>query len=432
MKILVIGSSGFIGSHIYKHLQQQGYDVVACQRSISQQTSRSYDFQCDMNLDKHQWMNHLNHIHIVINCVGIFQNGDNHNNSFEQVHHQGPKALFQACEQKKIRVIQISAIGAEQDQPANKFLSSKKQADEYLLNSAMDARIIYPGIVIGAGGKSTKTLTQIAQWPIIPLLFPKNYHLPVIPLKVLLQRVVAAIDTWCETPVQQCLYENIGISDFFIQCRQYLYQYQHKGDNNPPQKKINSPWFISFPKCFTQAVFRLIPQLQFGQFNQQSLQMLDSYNHPNSPYSKPSSQHFEPLFSYLDKNDRADLKQARIRFYFIAVLSFIWCWSGLVSLFNPAASLTLMEQLSIIGYPAVGFIFAGAIIDLILGTLIWWSGLRRWVLYGQALIMVGYSIIVSLFMADYWFHPFAPMIKNLPIFLLIGYLLVFDSSDGGS
>ena len=81
--------------------------------------------------DKSAWLARLSGIEAVINTVGIFR--ESGAQTFDRLHVQTPRALFAACaESHEVHmVVQLSALGADQEADTAYHLS-KKAADDYL------------------------------------------------------------------------------------------------------------------------------------------------------------------------------------------------------------------------------------------------------------------------------------------------------------
>jgi hypothetical protein len=45
----------------------------------------------------------------------------------------------------------------------------------------------------------------------------------------------------------------------------------------------------------------------------------------------------------------------------------------------------------------------------------------------QAAVILGYSAIITLWLPQYWLHPFGPVLKNLPILVLLWLLHRYGS-----
>jgi hypothetical protein len=54
---------------------------------------------------------------------------------------------------------------------------------------------------------------------------------------------------------------------------------------------------------------------------------------------------------------------------------------------------------------------------------------RRWLWRAQMALIVGYSIIITIRLPEYWLHPFGPLLKNLPMLVAILFLHEFDQPE---
>lgn len=168
MKILIAGGKGFVGRHIASALRAVGHDCVITARKPGPDSSIPVirmDYEHDH--DTAFWAQHLAGFDAVINAAGILvERSDAH---FNPVHHLGPCALFQACEQAGIpRVIQISAIGADED-AVTPYHKTKKLADDYLRSLDIPWIILQPSLIFGHDGASTKMFRRLAGLPVVPV-----------------------------------------------------------------------------------------------------------------------------------------------------------------------------------------------------------------------------------------------------------------------
>jgi uncharacterized protein YbjT (DUF2867 family) len=183
MKILLTGATGFIGSHIEKALQLKGYQLIPI--------SRSHGYDANTMLHAESWLPVLDGVDCVINAMGIIR--ETGRQSFERIHTQAAVALFEACEQISLkRVIQISALGAD-EQASTPFLTSKKQADDYLRNRNCDWFVLRPSLVYGDGGVSSAMLRKLAALPLIPVIGKGEQMLQPVAIKDLVDTVMQCI-----------------------------------------------------------------------------------------------------------------------------------------------------------------------------------------------------------------------------------------------
>jgi uncharacterized protein YbjT (DUF2867 family) len=150
MRVLIAGASGFIGSHFAAHLQAAGHEVRAAARGVEAARKRAPQLDwvgCDFRRDTiDDWLPRLTDIDVVINCVGVLQDGLG--DSSRKVHVDGAMALFKACEQAGVgRVLHISAVGV--DTAAGSDYARDKLAGEAALAARdLDWLILRPSLVV--------------------------------------------------------------------------------------------------------------------------------------------------------------------------------------------------------------------------------------------------------------------------------------------
>lgn len=104
-------------------------------------------------------------------------------------------------------------------------------------------------------------------------------------------------------------------------------------------------------------------------------------------------------------------------------LAAVWLVTGVVSLgiFPLQTSLQLLEQVGLRGHVALFALYASASLDIVLGFMTLLRPIPMlWRI--QAALIIFYSIIIAIFLPVYWLHPFGPVLKNLPILLLLWLL----------
>lgn len=160
MNILLTGASGFVGQHLQHALARAGHAVVPVSRRDGVDMTRLITPQ--------RWRPHLNGVDAVINAAGLI--GQTRSQSFAILHHQAPRALFEACARFGVpRVVQISALGAD-DTALSAYHLSKRAADEALRQLPLEWFVLRPSLVHGAGGASTALFSRLARLPAIPVV----------------------------------------------------------------------------------------------------------------------------------------------------------------------------------------------------------------------------------------------------------------------
>ena len=195
--ILITGITGFIGSHVAAALAGRGHQVIGTVRLHHKDGNEAdsyrlipvdYIHDFDVNI----WKPRLEGVDVVVNAVGILrQHGQQ---TFEALHYRAPRALFAACAAKGIKVVQMSALGADEN-ARSRYHLSKKMADDALLASGNRAVIVQPSLVYGTGGVSARLFNLIAALPIIPLPGQGNQEIQPIHIDDLTCAVTELVET---------------------------------------------------------------------------------------------------------------------------------------------------------------------------------------------------------------------------------------------
>lgn len=176
MRILVCGSSGFIGRHVCAALVRDGHSVA---RGTSRSTAGgaaagdavAMDFASDT--DPAIWLPRLKGIDAVVNAVGVLR--DTRQRPIQRVHDAVPSALFEACAAAGVqRVVHISALGIDHSDTA--YATTKRAAEQRLKQLAdsqrLCAAVLRPSVVFGAGGASAAMFMGLARLPALLLPGP--------------------------------------------------------------------------------------------------------------------------------------------------------------------------------------------------------------------------------------------------------------------
>jgi len=174
--VLVLGAYGFIGAAVVHAFQAQGAVVCGLVRSLPTGAKvlpgialKQGDLRNLVQPDA--WRSILSGVDVVINCAGALQDGGD--DDLTAAHHTAIAALGQACARDGIAIVQISAIGAEENADTH-FMRSKAAGDAALRSAGVALWVLKPGLVIGQsdyGG--TALLRMLAAVPLVqPLAYP--------------------------------------------------------------------------------------------------------------------------------------------------------------------------------------------------------------------------------------------------------------------
>lgn len=193
MRVLVTGATGLIGSAVRVRLAR-GHTIVASSRGGAKaQRAETGWIAADFNTltTAAAWAPLLRGIDAVVNCVGVLQSGLRDNS--RRVHVAATVALFAACEQARVRVIHISAIGAEEGGPTE-FSRLKAEAERDLARRNLDWVILRPALVLAAsayGGSAM--LRAIAAFPGVTPLIAGDARIQVVSVEDVAEAVARCL-----------------------------------------------------------------------------------------------------------------------------------------------------------------------------------------------------------------------------------------------
>ncbi|HEY5993868.1 MAG TPA: DoxX-like family protein [Gallionellaceae bacterium] len=104
-------------------------------------------------------------------------------------------------------------------------------------------------------------------------------------------------------------------------------------------------------------------------------------------------------------------------------LAVIWLASGALSLgiYPERESLEILSGVGLHGTAAFAALYGGAVLDVALGILtLAYPARVLWLV--QAAVILAYTAIITIWLPQFWLHPFGPVLKNLPILLLLWLL----------
>lgn len=104
-------------------------------------------------------------------------------------------------------------------------------------------------------------------------------------------------------------------------------------------------------------------------------------------------------------------------------LAMIWIVTGLLSLgiYPEQHSLELLARLNLYDTSARVALYLAAGLNIILGLLTLFITKKALWLF-QALLVLIYTLLITLWLPEYWLHPFGPILKNLAVLSLLWLL----------
>ncbi|GAA8964293.1 hypothetical protein HpSP79_03940 [Helicobacter pylori] len=98
-------------------------------------------------------------------------------------------------------------------------------------------------------------------------------------------------------------------------------------------------------------------------------------------------------------------------------LGVLWLWSGVQPALTAAdVSLDLLSRTGIAAEWQAAAFYTSSALDVFFGILCFTKFRNyRFLWLAQFVVVLGYSVIVACRLPEMWLHPFAPLVKNVPI-----------------
>ena len=388
MKVLVLGTGGFIGGHTAAALRAAGHEV------------RSGKLDFTRALKPEAWLLSLEGVDAVVNAVGIIR--ERGERTFNTLHYAAPRALFDACRSAGVRrVVQISALGAD-EAARSRFHRTKRGADDYLASLDLDWAVVQPSLVYGEGGESARLFALLAALPLTPVPGDGRQRVQPIHIDDLTEVIVKLISVPMKIQLQAVGPREISLREWLRLLR--------------AQMGLGRARFLEIPRA-------LLP------IDRETLQMLDRGN-TASPETITRLLRRDPR-DPKDFVSPAEGKALALRGkldwllpLLRASIGIVWIVSGIVSLglYPVQDSLAMLQR---VGLASPWVLYGAAIVDLALGVATFLVR-RRWLWRVQIALIVGYSAIISVFLPELWLHPFGPVLKNLPLLAALVLLHEID------
>lgn len=422
MRILLTGATGFIGHAVAHALRQRGHAVV---RALRHPPAGADDVvQADFAdvPGRDWWAPRLAGIDAVVNAVGILR--EQGGQSFRALHTQAPVELFHACAAAGVgTVVHISALGADASARTAYHLS-KKAADDVLRALPLRGAIVQPSLVYGPGGSSTGLFNKLAVAPVLP--FPEGARMRVQP--VYLDDLVEGMVRLVEAPPPRIETRVFAgpqpqpLRDYLADLRRAL---------GEPRRQ----WIVPVPSSLFRVGASVAGHLPGSMLDRDTADMLLAGN-ATDVNALPAllGRAPRPPRAFVTSERRAAARREAVLDLWLPVLrialALMWIWTAVVSfgLYPVEDSYALLARVGLHGALAGVALYGAAFLDLVLGvlTLACPARWRRPLWLAQLALVAGYAVLVTLFLPEYWLHPYGPVSKNLPILATLALLWALE------
>ncbi|MFT4079280.1 SDR family oxidoreductase [Rhodomicrobium sp.] len=398
-KVLLIGGGGFIGRHLAAALAEAGHNVEAPGRAA-----------VDLTVSEEACLvAAVAGYDVAINAAGLL--GSRSRNTMEAVTVEGARRVARACIAAQVpRLIHMSALGASTRGDTH-YHQTKGRAEEILAESGLDFCILRPSVVIGRGGASTAFFSALAALPLPPRIGPGTWTLQPVHVDDLALLVVrlAAADRALPRRIDVVGPSPMTTTELLAALRHWL--------GMPPRRHLPVPERLLWPAA------AISERIGDSPFTRESISMLKAGNTANpTAFSEALGRPPRELQAALASHPVEYADQLAARLYFVRPLlrwslAVLWIATGILSfgLYPLAKSYNLLADVGIEGLIADIALFGAAALDAVLGALLLVGWRPVFVGCGMLTSMAAFTVIALSLPAEYWLHPFAPLLKNLPL-----------------
>lgn len=420
-RVLLTGATGLIGGALARRLCEEGHELLcAGRRPAAFGRWVAVDFG---RMSREDWLPHLAGVDVVVNAVGIFR--EQGEGDFERLHAQAPRVLFEACVSAGVsRVLHLSALGAASDAPTA-YLRSKARGDAGLLSLPIDGAVLRPSLVFSPHGTSSRVFLQLAALPVLPLPAGDQLVQP-IHLDDVIESMCALVEE-AAAPASVRVVDLVGPEPMAL--REYLRSLRQG-------LGWSAPVTIALPHVLVRIVARAGELWPGALFDRAAWAMLQRGNTADvEGTARALGRMPKPPGEFIDDASRDAFRTRAVLDAGLPVLkcslAALWIWTGIVSmgLYPVEDSLHLLARAGLPEPLRAPALYAAAAFDIAMGvlTLAMPRVHRQWLWWSQVLLILFYTVVITVRLPEFWLHPYGPVLKNLPILALLFLLGMLDA-----
>ena len=426
MRVLVVGANGFIGSAVVTALHGAGFETRNIVRNPSKFRLQfpgcdveSLDLTSKAARDADHWSSLLDDVDAVVNVAGVLQ--PRRSQVAWNVHRDAPDALYAACEKRGVqRIIHVSATGVTESQTT--YSRSKRAGEESLVDRDLNWTILRPVLVVGDGSYGgTSMIRALAVNPIFtPVIGDGSIPLGIIHKNDLAAGIVELLkkNSGDKVVLEPSAAEELPMSDVVTAYRSWL--------GLPKRPVLGIPNWIAAVLGRIGDLFHLDPinSTAVAQFRATMTGNATQYEQVTGikPVNLAEILASRPAESQDLWHARLFLLRPVIRM----CLALLWLISGIAGLFGTSYLYQLVIGQIVPGNWVASISIVASSINLAIGVSLLFGLFLRFMAWVQIGLVLTFTVGLGLLVPSLWADPYAGLLKNLPILVLLLVHLVVE------
>ena len=418
VRVLVVGASGFIGSAVVAALQRAGLatrcvvrDAERFRRRFPHTEARVLDLTSRAARSTDAWTDLVAGMDAVVNVAGVLQPSDE--TEAWAIHRDAPGALYRTCQLAGVRrIVHVSAIGVAETDTA--YARSKRAAEESLMSGALDWTVLRPAVVVGEGSYGgTSLLRAIAVFPLVtPVIGDGSTPMDTIHKDDLAAGIVRLLRTGAgvRTILEPAGADRMTFAQTVAAYRSWF--------GLRPQPTVGVPFRLAAILARIGDVARMHPvtSTALAQFRARLTGDAPAFQEATGvrPRGLTEVLSSRPCESQDLWHARLFLLRPLVRFS----LAILWAVSGMVGLLAESVQYeSVLEPLASVHAETAAVVASLADLAIALALVIGWR--LRFMAWIQIVMILGYTVGLSILIPAIWGDLFGGLLKNIPILILV-------------
>ncbi|HEY9207056.1 MAG TPA: NAD(P)H-binding protein [Candidatus Methanoperedens sp.] len=219
-RILLTGSTGFIGGHVLRALSEKKLPVRCLSRKPMNSKDPNISYVIGDVLDYDSLVRATEGVDTVYYFIHMMGK-QKEQERFDVLDRLAINNMVRACRKSGVkRIIHLTGMSDPNEQLSH-HLASRREVEEIIKNSGIDYTIFRASVIIGRGGGAFEILdTVVRKFPVIPVLNWEDTKVQPIYIGDVVRYLVECLDK--KETVNRCF--DIGCSDIFTY-RDLMHQY---------------------------------------------------------------------------------------------------------------------------------------------------------------------------------------------------------------